>query len=114
MPTAGRSAARAVSDTDSEVGATFQTGVSTALRPGAPRQAWGSQNRPPSSDSNHALNLEMENKRLKKELTAQEDKLKHLHARLARTEEAAKRAMVGASEVGSRAHGAPNTARLFQ
>eukprot|EP00959_Pyramimonas_sp_CCMP1952_P065424 1365846-Pyramimonas_sp.AAC.1 len=56
----------------------------------------------------------MENKRLKKELTAQEDKLKQLHARLARTEEAAKRAMVSASEVGGRAHGAPTTARLFQ
>jgi hypothetical protein len=63
--------------------------------------------------------MEMDNKRLKKEVLASEDKLKQLHARLARTEEAAKRALLGASShvVSGTGQGgiAPGgTARLFR
>ena len=68
-------------------------------------------------DEDRYLNLQNENRRLKKELDARETKHKQTLARLARAEEAAKRATLAASSKlgGSAADkmAAPTAARLF-
>eukprot|EP00854_Cymbomonas_tetramitiformis_P001473 gene1473-2099_t len=65
-----------------------------------------------------SLDVEAENRRLKKQILEQDDKFKQLHARLARTEEAAKRAILndaGGAGAPNRATrgGGGHTARLF-
>jgi Ca2+-binding EF-hand superfamily protein/DNA repair exonuclease SbcCD ATPase subunit len=68
-------------------------------------------------DEDRYLNLQNENRRLKKELDARENKHKQTLARLARAEEAAKRAtLASSSKLGGSAGGkmtAPTAARLF-
>lgn len=61
------------------------------------------------------LTLQMEYRRLKKEAVERDDKLKQTLARLARAEEAAKRATLASSSTraGGRIQGTPTTARLF-
>ena len=59
---------------------------------------------------------QMENRRLKKEAVEKDDKCKQTLARLARAEEAAKRAALASSSThasGARIQGTPTTARLF-
>jgi len=67
-------------------------------------------------DEEKYLSLQMENRRLKKEAVERDDKFKQTLARLARAEEAAKRASLASSStraLGGRIQGTPTTARLF-